>query len=90
MLARLRGDVPLPWADGELSPDARARIGELYAPLMQLLDRDPARRPSAAEFCDQCMAIASSATNVMLGTLCGTTVSEVGGASQLGDDSFAL
>lgn len=90
VISQLRGAQPLPWEEGTLSPQDRVRVGEMYTPLMQLLARDPARRPSAAQFCDQCMAVSASATSVMLDTACGSNASDIGGASVLAGDSLAL
>lgn len=82
VIAQLRDEQPLPWIEGCLSPEGRASIGGLYGPLMQLLDRDPQRRPTAAQFCDYCMALASSNTTVV--------VNQIGGASQLDEDDDGL
>lgn len=73
VVAQLRGEQPLPWAEGRLSPELRARLGSFYGPILQLLERDPALRPSAAQLIDACMAIASSSTTLNLGPVAGAS-----------------
>ena len=80
VLAQLRGQKELPWAEGCISPDARARMGAMYAPLMKLLNRDPTQRPSAAYFRDQCMAISASSTTVLVNEI------RIAGAGHISDD----
>lgn len=49
----LRGDRPLPW-EGQLSAQHAQRLGAFKQPVLQLLHRDPARRPSMHDFHAAC------------------------------------
>jgi hypothetical protein len=88
VIAQLRGDKPLPWTEGCMNPEIHTRMGAMYGPLMQLLDRRPAQRPSAAQLRNQCMATAASAMTVVLNEI--RDVPEIEGASAVISASDSL
>lgn len=51
-IAKLLGDRALPWE--ALHPSDREKLGEFRAPVLELLRRDPSRRPSMASFYHTC------------------------------------
>lgn len=59
----LRGDRPLPW-EGELSAQHAQRLGALKQPVLQLLQRDPALRPSMHDFQAACAQLFASPSAV--------------------------
>ena len=52
-MAQLRGELPLPW-EGALSAQLRDKLGVFKEPVLQLLQRDPARRASMQYFSGMC------------------------------------
>jgi hypothetical protein len=44
----------LPWEGQNLTPANRRQLGVFRGTLMELLNRDPAERPSMENFCDTC------------------------------------
>eukprot|EP00892_Ulva_mutabilis_P010359 jgi/Ulvmu1/7696/UM038_0128.1 len=63
VIAMLRGDLPLPW-EGELPPAVLRKLGTVRAPIMQLLQRDPARRASMRSFHRACINLVASRATV--------------------------
>lgn len=60
--AQLLGDAPLPW---EAAADPSAvlhKIGIFREPLLQLLQREPARRATMQDFCNACNSLVASNT----------------------------
>ena len=55
------GEVPLPWEDIE-APAAWHAMRSLRAVVLQMLSRDPARRPPLETFQDACAAATAAAT----------------------------
>ena len=53
-----------PWEGSALSPDVRKKLGIFKNILLELLHRNPDKRPSMAEFCASCNRILSSTSNV--------------------------
>ena len=53
VVAALQGHRPLPW-EGEKEAAVQEALGVLYAPVLQLLQHDPSRRPSVQEFHNAC------------------------------------
>ena len=53
-----------PWEGSALSPDVRKKLGIFKNILLELLARNPDKRPSMAEFCASCNRILSSTSNV--------------------------
>jgi hypothetical protein len=71
-----------------MNPEIHTRMGAMYGPLMQLLDRRPAQRPSAAQLRNQCMATAASTMTVVLNEI--RDVPEIEGASAVMSASDSL
>eukprot|EP00892_Ulva_mutabilis_P004168 jgi/Ulvmu1/2122/UM127_0007.1 len=63
VLAQLRGDEPLPW-EGELERQQDRLLGAFKGPVLQLLQRDPARRISMRRFHDACTKLFASVSTV--------------------------
>jgi hypothetical protein len=51
------------WEGTALSPETRKKLGIFKNILLELLDRNPLKRPSMAEFCAACNRILSSTAN---------------------------
>lgn len=66
VIQQLLGEQPLPWEGAGLSAAQRSRLGVFRRPVMQLLERDPGRRPSLSQFCDMASSIFSATTTVNL------------------------
>lgn len=63
VVAQVVGEEPLPWEE-----EGRARVllkhsGQFRAPLLSLLERNPAMRPSMSSFLHECSRVVSSNTN---------------------------
>jgi hypothetical protein len=56
----------LPWEGEGLTPAIRRSLGIFRAPILKLLSRDPAERPSMSEFCDSCNRVLAGSTSVQL------------------------
>ena len=67
MERQLLGEEPLPWEGDRLTPAAERRLGNIKAPVLRMLCRDPAERAS-------CKQLASSLRAVFTGG--GTTVEQ--------------
>ena len=52
-MQRLRGDLHLPW-EGDLSLDVHSRLGSFQSLILQLLQRDPAKRITMRSFHHAC------------------------------------
>eukprot|EP00892_Ulva_mutabilis_P006549 jgi/Ulvmu1/4266/UM194_0006.1 len=63
VLARLRGDRPLPW-EGQLSPVVQRHLGTFKGPILQLLHREPSQRISMRKFHLTCSRLFSARTTV--------------------------
>jgi hypothetical protein len=50
----IQGVQPLPWEDPDTAPVLMRNFGYFKNAVMSLLERDPARRPSMAEFRRKC------------------------------------
>lgn len=64
VIQQLLGEQPLPWEGERLTGAQRTRLGVFRRPVLQLLERDPARRPTLQQFCDMCTSIFSATTTV--------------------------
>ena len=62
-MQRLRGDLPLPW-EGELSAAVQRQLGVFKGPVLQLLERNPARRVSMRRFHITCTKLFAARTTV--------------------------
>lgn len=63
VMAQLKGEQELPW-EGErfrTHPTDRRRLGVFRQQVLALLDRQPERRATMAEFCDSCHGLFISA-----------------------------
>ena len=60
VVAQLLGEDKLPWES--MSSVDRRKLGAFRGPILQLLDRDPAKRPSMSEFYNQCNSVFTSST----------------------------
>ena len=49
-MRRLAGELPLPWEDVQTCSHITRALGRYCGTVLALVDRDPARRPSVAEF----------------------------------------
>ena len=58
----LMGDIPLPWDEG-LSRQQNQQLGLFKDPVMQLLQRDPAKRSDMLTFHAACKNLFASASN---------------------------
>jgi hypothetical protein len=56
----------LPWEGKGLTPAIRRSLGVFRAPILKLLSRDPAQRPSMSEFCHSCNRVLAGSTSVQL------------------------
>ena len=54
VLAQLQGHRPLPWEEDRKEEFHKA-LNFLAGPVLQLLQRDPSRRPSVRRFHETCM-----------------------------------
>jgi serine/threonine protein kinase len=57
VIAQLVGEAELPWEGQNLTMEQRGRLGVLRKPVLQMLDRDAARRPSMRAFADKCRSL---------------------------------
>ena len=62
-MQRLRGDLPMPW-EGQLSAAVQRKLGAFKGPVLQLLERDPARRASMSAFHGACTKLFAARTSV--------------------------
>ena len=60
VIAQLAGEDKLPWES--MSSADRRKLGAFREPIMQLLDRDPSKRPSMPVFYEQCISVFTSST----------------------------
>jgi hypothetical protein len=60
VVAQLLGERPLPWES--MSAEDRRKLGAFRKPILALLHRDAAERPSMSEFYDACNSIFSTST----------------------------
>lgn len=44
----------LPWEGGRLAAQDRRKLGMFRKPILKLLQRDPAQRATARDFCNEC------------------------------------
>jgi hypothetical protein len=63
VMAQLRGELALPW-EGDMSLQVQRGLGAFKGPVLQLLDRDPARRVSMKRFHAACTRLFASRTTV--------------------------
>eukprot|EP00892_Ulva_mutabilis_P004147 jgi/Ulvmu1/2103/UM125_0007.1 len=61
VIAMLRGEVPLPW-EGWLPSAVSRKLGQFKGPIMQLLNRDPAKRVSVRQFHHACTSLVTCYT----------------------------
>jgi hypothetical protein len=61
-----KGNELLPWEGHRLTPATRQQLGIFKDTLLNLLHRDPARRPSMKEFCRSCNRVLSGSTSVQV------------------------
>ena len=61
VIAQLRGELPLPW-EQDTDEGNRNKLGAFKGPVLQLLQRDPARRVSMRRFHDVCSRLFASRT----------------------------
>lgn len=72
--AQLEGRVPFPWeqpdsadTSGESDGDHNVALGVFRTPLLALLNRDPAERGTADEFCIACNEVVARVTTTATG-----------------------
>eukprot|EP00892_Ulva_mutabilis_P006551 jgi/Ulvmu1/4268/UM194_0008.1 len=63
VMARLRGDLPLPW-EGVLSTAVLRHLGSFRGPILQLLHREPSQRISMRQFHIACSKLFAARTTV--------------------------
>ena len=63
VIARLKGEMPLPW-EGELTAAVVRHLGTFRGPVLQLLHRDPAHRISMRRFHIACTKLFAARTTV--------------------------
>ena len=63
VIARLKGEAPLPW-EGDLSSSVARYLGSFQGPVLRLLHRDPARRSSMRRFHIACTKLFAARTTV--------------------------
>lgn len=66
VVAQLLGEEPLPWEN--MSTADRHKLGAFRGPIMELLNRDPAKRPSMPQFYHNCNSIFTTSTTYTPGT----------------------
>jgi hypothetical protein len=54
IIAQLKGEAELPWEGERANPEVMRKLRTLRRPIMALLERDPAMRPTMLKFCDLC------------------------------------
>lgn len=57
VIGQLLGEAQLPWEGANLTMEHIGRLGPLHKPILQLLERDPNRRPSMRTFADKCKSL---------------------------------
>lgn len=57
------GEKKLPWE--RMSPDDRKKLGAFRSPILQLLERNPAQRPTMEQFYHNCNSIFSSSVTYL-------------------------
>lgn len=57
-------ETELPWEGTLLTAANRKQLGIFRPTIMSLLSRDPAERPSMAQFCDTCNRVLAGSTSV--------------------------
>jgi hypothetical protein len=62
VIAQIVGEQQLPWESEQGARLLLRRAGKFKGPLLQLLNRDPAERPTIESFVMQCSNILSSTT----------------------------
>jgi hypothetical protein len=60
------GGLELPWEGQRLTPEDRRKLGVFKSSLMPLLDRNPAKRPAMATFCETCNRVLAGSTSVQV------------------------
>lgn len=59
-----RNGLQLPWDASALTPTNRRKLGIFKQSVTMLLSRDPALRPSMAQFCESCDQVLAGSTTV--------------------------
>jgi hypothetical protein len=54
IVSQLKGEADLPWEGQRADPETLRKLRALRGPVLQLLARDPARRPTLKAFCNMC------------------------------------
>lgn len=63
VMAQLAGEAALPWEDARFGPSVLRRFGLFKEACLELLHRDPLKRPSMREFtriCRQVLALSET------------------------------
>lgn len=60
VIGQLLGEAQLPWEGNNLTMEQQGRLGVLHKAVLQLLHRDPLRRPPMRAFADKCKSLAES------------------------------
>ena len=50
-------EAPLPWEGGRLTPEIKARLGNIKTPVLSMLCRDPAQRASCSQLAASLRAV---------------------------------
>lgn len=72
-----KGGRKLPWEATPMKPRLKQKLGMFRELVLQVLNRDPAKRPSMRRFCDACHHLMSSTVTVR--------VPRLGGGSETND-----
>ena len=59
---KIAGVMPLPWEDPNTAPALLRQFGHFKLPVLSLLERDPAKRPSMDQFLKQCNRVLMNTT----------------------------
>lgn len=67
MMDRIMGErgLQMPWEGAQMTRSLRRKLGVFKDALMQLVDRDPAKRPSMADFCHTCNQVLGGTSMTM-------------------------
>lgn len=74
VIAQLLGERHLPWE--RMSPEDRKKLGAFRNPILQLLERNPAKRPTMTQFYQNCNDIFSSSVTYTPGVQSGKEMME--------------
>lgn len=76
VVRQLLGEESLPWE--RMNAATRKTLGAFKSPILQLLNRDPSKRPTMSEFYNNCNAIFSTSTTFTPGKVASMSSSSGG------------